>query len=63
MVDESLLKKSLIKKSDSNLDDLSSIAFKCNFDLSFIEEVANKISFPIQEYLLMDDKEGWLVRY
>ncbi len=37
---EGLLKKSIIKKSDSTLDDLSSIAFKCNFDENFITDVA-----------------------
>jgi len=46
------LKKSLIKKSDSTLDDLSSIAFKCNFDKTFVEDVAQKINFPIKEYLI-----------
>lgn len=32
LAEEGLLKKSITKKSDSNLDDLSAVAFKCNFD-------------------------------
>ena len=52
LADEGLLKKSIIKKSDSTLDDLSAIAFKCNFDQNFISDVALKINFPLKEYLL-----------
>ena len=40
LADEGLLRKSITKNSDSTLDDLSSIAFKCNFDQNFISEVA-----------------------
>jgi hypothetical protein len=54
LADEGLLKKTIIKKSDSTLDDLSSIAFKCNFDQNFISDVALKINFPIKDYLLLD---------
>lgn len=36
LADEGLLKKSITKKSDSTLDDLSAVAFKCNFDQNFI---------------------------
>jgi hypothetical protein len=32
LAEEGLLKKSITKRSDSTLDDLSAIAFKCNFD-------------------------------
>jgi Origin recognition complex (ORC) subunit 5 C-terminus len=45
LAEEGLLKKSITKKSDSTLDDLSAIAFKCNFDSNFINEVAKKINF------------------
>jgi hypothetical protein len=52
LAEEGLLKKSIAKKSDSTLDDLSAIAFKCNFDQNFIDEVSNKVNFPINEYLV-----------
>ena len=57
LADEGLLKKSITKKSDSTLDDLSAVAFKCNFDQNFINEVAEKVNFPIEEYLVLDSKE------
>ena len=57
LADEGLLKKSITKKSDSTLDDLSAVAFKCNFDQNFINEVAEKVNFPIEEYLVLDNKE------
>mgnify|MGYP006970029574 CR=1 FL=1 len=47
LAEEGLLKKTIAKKSDSTLDDLSAVAFKCNYDQNFIDEVALKISFPI----------------
>jgi hypothetical protein len=40
LAEEGLLKKSITKKSDSNLDDLSAVAFKCNFDQNFISDVS-----------------------
>jgi len=43
MVEEGLLKKSIVKKSgagDSGADELVNIAFKCNFDLNYIQDVA-----------------------
>lgn len=52
LCDDNLLKKSIAKKSDSNLDDLSQIAFKCNFDEVFVRDVAKKINFEIDEYLI-----------
>ena len=57
LAEEGLLKKTIIKKSDSTLDDLSSIAFKCNFDQNFISDVAMKVNFPIKDYLLLDQRE------
>jgi len=54
LADEGLLRKTIIKKSDSTLDDLASIAFKCNFDQNFISDVSVKINFPLKEYLLLD---------
>ena len=57
LAEEGLLKKSITKNSDSTLDDLCSIAFKCNFDQNFILEVAQKVNFPLTDYLLQEVKE------
>lgn len=54
MVEEGLLKKSVVKKGgagDSGADELVNVAFKCNFDLNFIQEVSEKIDFQLREYL------------
>ena len=63
LADEGLLKKSVIKRATgpdagtSNAangagDDLTSVYFKCNFDFNFIQDVAKKISFLLEEFLL-----------
>ena len=59
---EGLLKKYVMKRSavgDSSAtgaagagEDLTSVAFKCNFDLTFVKEVAEKIGFLLDEYLV-----------
>lgn len=43
LAEEGLLKKSIMKRQDSTLDDLTTVSFKCNFDQNFITEVADKI--------------------
>jgi len=57
LAEEGLLKKTIAKKSDSTLDDLSAVAFKCNYDQNFIDEVALKVNFPIQDYLIIEGRE------
>ena len=57
LAEEGLLKKSIMKRQDSTLDDLTTVSFKCNFDQNFITEVAEKIQFPITDYLWSDSKE------
>ena len=57
LAEEGLLKKSVAKKSDSNLDDLCAVAFKCNFDENFVKDVAKKVNFNVDEYLILDNKE------
>lgn len=49
MVDEGLLKKSVVRKGDG-ADELINIAFKCNFDSTFIEEVAKKVDFRLVDF-------------
>ena len=59
---EGLLKKYVMKRSavgDQSAtgaagagEDLTSVAYKCNFDRNFIDEVAQKIGFLIKEYLV-----------
>lgn len=38
-------------------DDLNQIYYKCNFDYNKIKEVADKIEFKINEYLLTPERE------
>ena len=33
-------------------EDLTSVAYKCNFDQNFVEDVAEKIGFLLKEYLV-----------
>lgn len=57
---EGLLKKYVMKRSAVGEasssgaagagEDLTSVSFKCNFDSNFINEVARKIGFLIEEY-------------
>ena len=67
---EGLLKKYVMKRSaagDSNStgaagagEDLTSIAYKCNFDLNFVQDVAEKIGFLLKEYLVDgQNNEEW----
>ena len=59
---EGLLKKYVTKRSgmaDSSAtgaagagEDLTSVAYKCNFDQNFVEDVAEKIGFLIKEYIV-----------
>jgi hypothetical protein len=32
-------------------DELTSVGYKCNFDRNFIDEVAKKIDFKLEDYL------------
>lgn len=50
LVDEGLLKKYITKRGDGT-DELVSINFKCNFEVSFINDVADKINFILSEYI------------
>jgi len=43
LVVEGLMKKYIMRRQDSTLDDLTTVSFKCNFDQIFITEVAEKI--------------------
>lgn len=62
LVGEGLLKKYVMKRSavqDSSAtgaagagEDLTCVAYKCNFDRNFVDEVANKIGFLLNEYLV-----------
>ena len=59
LASEGLLKKYVMKRSTAgdssaagaSLEDLTSVSYKCNFDQTFAEEVANKIGFLLKEYL------------
>lgn len=52
LADEGLLKRDVMKRSGSNIDDLSSVTLRCNFDQNFIKEVARKICFPLEEFII-----------
>ena len=69
---EGLLKKYVMKRSaggDSSAtgaagagEDLTSIAYKCNFDLNFVEDVSQKIGFLLKEYLVDgQNREEWII--
>ena len=61
LASEGLLKKYVMKRSamgDSSAtgaagagEDLTSVSYKCNFDLNFVDDVAKKIGFLLTEYL------------
>lgn len=53
LVEEGLLKKTSQKHSESaaSSEQLTQVSFKCNYDLTFIEDVAEKIDFKLHEYL------------
>ena len=61
LVHEDLLKKQTLRTGgltadlSSGSDSLTSIGFKCNFDHNFVQEVAEKISFPLHEYLFRNE--------
>lgn len=56
---DGLLKKSFIKRAigpdagqGASSEDLTSVFFKCNFDLNFIQEVSKKVGFLLDEFLV-----------
>lgn len=57
LVKEDLFQKLTMRTAGSTIatstggDDLVHIGYKCNFDQNFVYEVAEKINFPINEYL------------
>lgn len=53
LVEEGLLKKTSQKKVDgvASSEELVQVCYKCNFDITFVEDVAEKIDFKIHEYL------------
>ena len=66
LAEDGLLKKNVIKRSSgpdagsttatgSAEDDLTSVFFKCNFDFNFITDVAKKINFLLDEFLLSSE--------
>jgi hypothetical protein len=63
LVKEDLLKKTTFRTGGSSVatstggDDLIHIGYKCNFDQNFVFEVAEKINFPINEYLHRGEDE------
>ena len=61
LVNEDLFKKSAFKSAGAaqgiNTDELVNITFKCNFDKNFIEDVAEKINFQLNEYLFTNEKD------
>ena len=58
MVEEGLLRKSSLKKGDG-IDELSNVGFKCNYDLNFVQDVAEKIDFKLDEFLFSQEEEAW----
>jgi hypothetical protein len=58
LVNYGLLKKSYLKKAlgpdagSQTSEDLTTVFFKCNFDFNFIQDVAKKINFLLEEFLL-----------
>jgi hypothetical protein len=49
----STMKKTAAKKGDGvSSEELVQIQYKCNFDLTFVKEVAEKIDFKIDDYLI-----------
>lgn len=53
LAEEGLLRRTASKKGDGGAgsEDLTQIFLKCNFDQNFIQEVAQKIDFKIDEYI------------
>jgi hypothetical protein len=61
LVEEGFLRRTANKKSDGvavSSEDLTQIFLKCNYDRNFIEEVAKKIDFKIEEYLDNKDQQA-----
>jgi hypothetical protein len=50
-VEENFLRKYVMKKGDGS-DELINITFKCNFEHGFIKDVASKIEFELDEYII-----------
>ena len=63
LVKEDFLKKLTMRTAGSTSatctggDDLIHIGYKCNFDQNFVFEIAEKINFPINEYLHRTEDE------
>ena len=57
LCEEGLLKRTSMKKGTDGAsgsvtsEELTSVGYKCNFDKNFIEEVANKVYFRLEDYL------------
>jgi hypothetical protein len=52
LVDEDLLKKQTKKISaGTSGDELVNIYFKCNYDIGFVTEIAEKINFHLKDFL------------
>ncbi len=58
LCEEGLLKRTTMKKGGADgssmgvtSEDLTSVGYKCNFDRNYIEEVAKKIDFKLDDYL------------
>ena len=55
---DGLLKKTFLKKAlgpdvgSQASEDLTTVFFKCNFDFNFIQDVAKKINFLLEDFLL-----------
>lgn len=58
LTNDGLLKKSFLKRAmgpdagSAASEDLTTVFFKCNFDFNFIQEVARKIDFILEDFLL-----------
>ena len=57
LADDGLLKKTFNKKAGPDAgstvtnDDITSVFFKCNFDVNFITGVAKKIDFSLEDFM------------
>jgi len=65
LANDGLLKRSFNKKaigpdagSTGASEDITSVFFKCNFDINFITEVAKKINFMIDDFIDNNTKES-----
>ena len=69
LAEEGLLKKYIVKRNQTTGEsggtgaagageDLTCVSYKCNFDLNWIQEVADKISFHLDEYLVTGEEQA-----